>query len=88
MPAGVAPRLHVAATDAEARAHVDPILEQGYRGLGYDRLLVGSPDTVIRRLRQHESLGFDHVMVRHITGDHDAMIRSFELLAEVAVALA
>ena len=80
--------VHVALTDAEARAHVDPILEQGYRGVDYDRLLVGSPDTVIRRLRQYESLGFDHVMVRHITGDHDAMIRSFELLAEVAVALA
>ena len=80
--------VHVAATDAEARAHVDPILEQGYRGVDYERLLVGSPDTVIRRLRHYESLGFDHVMVRHITGDHAAMIRSFELLGEVVAAVA
>ncbi len=33
--------IHVAATDAEARAHVDAILAKGYRGLDHDRLLVG-----------------------------------------------
>jgi alkanesulfonate monooxygenase SsuD/methylene tetrahydromethanopterin reductase-like flavin-dependent oxidoreductase (luciferase family) len=80
--------IHVAATDAEARAHVDPILAEGYRGLGYDRLLVGSPDTIARRLHRYESMGFDHVLVRHITGDHHAMIASFELLGEVVGALA
>jgi alkanesulfonate monooxygenase SsuD/methylene tetrahydromethanopterin reductase-like flavin-dependent oxidoreductase (luciferase family) len=80
--------IHVASTDAEARAHVDPILAEGYRGLDYDRLLVGSPDTIIRQLRRYESMGFDHVMVRHITGDHDAMITSFELLGDVVTAIA
>jgi alkanesulfonate monooxygenase SsuD/methylene tetrahydromethanopterin reductase-like flavin-dependent oxidoreductase (luciferase family) len=80
--------VHVADTDADARAHVDPILEQGYRGLDHERLLVGSPATIVDRLRHYESLGFDHVMVRHITGDHAAMIRSFELLAEVVAAIA
>jgi alkanesulfonate monooxygenase SsuD/methylene tetrahydromethanopterin reductase-like flavin-dependent oxidoreductase (luciferase family) len=80
--------IHLAPTDAEARAHVDPILAQGYRGLDQDRLLVGSPATVIERLHTYESLGFEHVMVRHITGDHAAMIASFELLAEVAAAVA
>ena len=80
--------IHVAPTDAEARAHVDPILAEGYRGLDYDRLLVGSPDTIVRRLRRYESMGFDHVMVRHITGDHDAMIASFELLGDIVTTLA
>ena len=80
--------MHVAATDAEARAHVDPILQQGYRGVGYDRLLVGSPATVVDRLRHYESMGFEHVMVRHITGDHHQMISSFELLADVVAAVA
>ena len=80
--------VHVAATDAEALAHVDPILEQGYRGVDHQRLLVGSPDTIIARLRHYESLGFDHVMVRHITGDHQAMLTSFELLGEVVAAVA
>lgn len=80
--------VHVAVTDEQARAHIDPILEAGYRGVGYDRLLVGSPDTVVARLRHYEELGFDHVMVRHITGDHDAMLRSFHLLGDVVEAVA
>ncbi len=80
--------VHVAETDAMAQAHVDPILAQGYRGIDYERLLVGSPETVIGRLRHYESMGFDHVMVRHITGDHDAMIRSFALLGDVVAAVA
>jgi alkanesulfonate monooxygenase SsuD/methylene tetrahydromethanopterin reductase-like flavin-dependent oxidoreductase (luciferase family) len=79
--------VHVAATDAEARAHIDPILAEGYRGLDYDRLLVGSPDTIVRRLREYEAMGFDHVVVRHITGDHDAMLASFQLLGDVAAAV-
>ncbi len=80
--------IHLAATDEEARAHVDPILAEGYRGLGYDKLLVGSPDTVARRLRGYESMGFDHVMVRHITGDHTAMLSSFALMSELVALLA
>jgi alkanesulfonate monooxygenase SsuD/methylene tetrahydromethanopterin reductase-like flavin-dependent oxidoreductase (luciferase family) len=80
--------IHVAPTDAEARAHVDPILAQGYRGLDHQRLLVGSPDTIVQRLRRYESMGFDHVLVRHITGDHQAMIASFELLGNVVAAVA
>jgi alkanesulfonate monooxygenase SsuD/methylene tetrahydromethanopterin reductase-like flavin-dependent oxidoreductase (luciferase family) len=80
--------IHLASTDAAARAHVDPILAQGYRGLDYDRLLVGSPDTIADRLRRYESMGFGHVLVRHITGDHGAMIASFELLADVVTAVA
>ncbi|MCC6438730.1 MAG: hypothetical protein IT196_27150 [Acidimicrobiales bacterium] len=80
--------IHLAATDAEARAHIDPILAEGYRGLGYDRLLVGSPDTVAANLRRYESMGFDHVLVRHITGDHRAMLDSFQLLEHLVTALA
>ena len=80
--------IHVAETDDRARAHVDPILEAGYRGVGYDRLLVGSPETVVARLRHYEALGFEHVMVRHITGDHAAMLTSFELLGDVVRAVA
>lgn len=80
--------IHVAETDADARAHVDPILADGYRGLGYERLLVGSPDTVAAQLRRYESMGFGHVLVRHITGDHRAMLDSFDLLRHVVTALA
>jgi len=80
--------VHVAETDEEARAHIDPILAEGYRGVGYDELIVGSLDTVVARLRHYESMGFDRVMLRHITGDHAPMIRSFDLLGEVVAAVA
>jgi len=79
--------IHIAPTDAEARAHIDPILEEGYRGVGYDELLVGSPDTVVEGLRAYEAMGFDHALLRHVTGDHDAMLASFELMGEVIEAL-
>ena len=76
--------IHIAATDDEAIAHIDPILAEGYRGLDYERLLVGSPDTIVKRLRSYESMGFDHVLVRHITGDHNAILASLDLLGTVA----
>ena len=65
-------------SDEEARAVVASILAEGYRGTGFDQLLVGSADTVVRSLRSYRTMGFDYVMVRHIVGDHQLMLRSFE----------
>jgi alkanesulfonate monooxygenase SsuD/methylene tetrahydromethanopterin reductase-like flavin-dependent oxidoreductase (luciferase family) len=81
--AGRAPRpvlrrdIHVGESDADAHAVVDPILAEGYRGGGAERLLLGGPDTVVRQLEEYRSLGFDEVMVRHVTGDHAQMLASF-----------
>ena len=78
--------IHVAATDGEALAHVEPILAEGYRGATLDKLLVGSPATIIERLAAYDRMGFHHVLVRHITGDHEAMLASFELIGRDVVA--
>jgi len=72
--------IFVAASDAAANAEVDKILAEGYRGTGKAELLVGSPDTVIERLQHYRRLGFEEVMVRHITGDHRLMLESFALI--------
>jgi alkanesulfonate monooxygenase SsuD/methylene tetrahydromethanopterin reductase-like flavin-dependent oxidoreductase (luciferase family) len=40
-------------------------------------LLVGGPATVVQQLREYRAIGFEHVMVRHITGDHVQMLESF-----------
>ena len=32
----------------------------------------------VESLRRYHAMGFDHVMVRHIVGDHRLMLRSFE----------
>lgn len=77
--------IHVAESDAKALEHIVPILEDGYRGVGLDRLLVGSPSTVLQRLAEYRDMGFRHVLVRHITGDHGAMLDSFGLIGQHVV---
>jgi len=72
--------IFVAETDAAAHAEVDRVLAEGYRGTGKTELLVGNPETVAERLRHYRTLGFEEVMVRHITGDHQRMLRSFALI--------
>jgi alkanesulfonate monooxygenase SsuD/methylene tetrahydromethanopterin reductase-like flavin-dependent oxidoreductase (luciferase family) len=72
--------IFVAETDAAAHAEVDQVLAEGYRGTGKTELLIGSPATVIERLRHYRALGFEEVMVRHITGDHRRMLSSFDLI--------
>jgi alkanesulfonate monooxygenase SsuD/methylene tetrahydromethanopterin reductase-like flavin-dependent oxidoreductase (luciferase family) len=72
--------IYVGESDEAARAVVSAILAEGYRGTGFDQLLVGSADTVIESLRRYRDMGFDYVMVRHIVGDHQLMLRSFERL--------
>jgi alkanesulfonate monooxygenase SsuD/methylene tetrahydromethanopterin reductase-like flavin-dependent oxidoreductase (luciferase family) len=70
--------IYVGESDEAARAVVGAILAEGYRGTGFDQLLVGSADTVVQALRRYRDMGFDYVMVRHIVGDHQIMLRSFE----------
>ncbi|HXJ81799.1 MAG TPA: LLM class flavin-dependent oxidoreductase [Candidatus Methylomirabilis sp.] len=67
-------------TDGAAHVEVDRVLAEGYRGTGKAELLVGSPETVVERLRHYRALGFAEVMVRHVTGDHQKMLRSFALI--------
>ena len=70
--------IYVGESDEEARAVVNAVLAEGYRGTGLDQLLVGSASTIVAKLRQYRDAGFDYVMVRHIVGDHQLMLRSFE----------
>ena len=70
--------IYVGESDEEARAVVGAILAEGYRGTGFDQLLVGGAATVVESLRRCRTLGFDYAMVRHIVGDHGLMLRSFE----------
>ena len=74
--------IFVADTDRAAHAEVDRILAEGYRGTGKAELLVGSANAVVERLAHYRELGFEDVMVRHITGDHRLMLRSFALIGE------
>jgi alkanesulfonate monooxygenase SsuD/methylene tetrahydromethanopterin reductase-like flavin-dependent oxidoreductase (luciferase family) len=74
--------IFVAETDEAAHAEVDRVLAEGYRGTGKDELLVGSPERVVERLAYYHGLGFEEVMVRHVSGDHGLIKRSIELIGE------
>jgi alkanesulfonate monooxygenase SsuD/methylene tetrahydromethanopterin reductase-like flavin-dependent oxidoreductase (luciferase family) len=74
--------IFVAETDAAAHAEVDRVLAEGYRGTGKDELIVGSPERVIERLAYYDGLGFEEVMVRHVSGEHALIKRSLELIGE------
>ena len=70
--------IYVGESDDHARAVVGAVLAEGYRGTGMDQLLVGSGPTIVDQLSRYHALGFDDVMVRHIVGDHRAMLESFD----------
>jgi len=70
--------IYVGESDEEARAVVGAILAEGYRGTGFDQLLVGSADTVVEGLRRYTARWAFSVMVRHVVGDHQLMLGSFE----------
>jgi alkanesulfonate monooxygenase SsuD/methylene tetrahydromethanopterin reductase-like flavin-dependent oxidoreductase (luciferase family) len=74
--------IFVAETDAAAHAEVDRVLAEGYRGTGKDELLVGSPESVVKRLAYYRGLGFEEVMVRHVSGNHGLIKRSIELIGQ------
>jgi alkanesulfonate monooxygenase SsuD/methylene tetrahydromethanopterin reductase-like flavin-dependent oxidoreductase (luciferase family) len=77
--------IFVGASDSEAEAVVDKILAEGYRGVGMDQLLVGAPETAVGQLEEYRSLGFDHVLVRHIVGDHELMLESFRRIGDAVL---
>ncbi len=74
--------IYVGESDAEAEATVGRVLAEGYRGTGMEQLLVGGAKSVAEQLRSYRALGFEYVMVRHIVGDHAAMLRSFARIGE------
>ncbi|HXD95302.1 MAG TPA: LLM class flavin-dependent oxidoreductase [Candidatus Acidoferrum sp.] len=77
--------IYVGESDEEARAVVGAVLAEGYRGTGLDQLLVGSAETIVEDLRKYRDMGFDYVMVRHIVGDHQLMLRSFERIGRAVM---
>jgi alkanesulfonate monooxygenase SsuD/methylene tetrahydromethanopterin reductase-like flavin-dependent oxidoreductase (luciferase family) len=77
--------IYVGESDAEAEETVQRVLAEGYRGTGMDQLLVGSAGRVAEQLVEYRKLGFEYVMVRHIVGDHAAMLRSFARIGEAVM---
>ena len=80
--------VHVGATRDEAMRVVQPSVDAGYRGFSPDALAYGDVDDVAQRFADLAALGYTDVIVRHLAEDHDAVLRSFALLADVRRAVA
>src|SRR2546423_14714577 len=53
---------------AEARRGAQPTFAGGYRGTDPAATAAGGPDQVAHRFARYATLGYDHVLVRHLTG--------------------
>ena len=75
--------IHVGADEAEARRVAQPVLDGGYRGMDPAATVVGSPDQVAERFAGYASMGYEHVLVRHLAEDQKEVLASFARLAKV-----
>ena len=76
--------VYVGESDEEANAATAAVLESGYRGFSRDALVIGGPQTVADEFRYLHSLGFSHVLVRHIVPQQELVLGSYRRLgAEV-----
>ena len=76
--------VYVGESDEEANAATAPVLESGYRGFSRDALVIGGPQTVADEFRYLHSLGFSHILARHIVPQQELVLASYRRLgAEV-----
>jgi alkanesulfonate monooxygenase SsuD/methylene tetrahydromethanopterin reductase-like flavin-dependent oxidoreductase (luciferase family) len=80
--------IHVAATSQQGRSVVDEAVRRGYRGMDPAVLVHGTTDEVATRLGAFGDVGYTDVLVRHIADDHEAVMGSYERLADVRAAIA
>jgi alkanesulfonate monooxygenase SsuD/methylene tetrahydromethanopterin reductase-like flavin-dependent oxidoreductase (luciferase family) len=74
--------VYVGESDEEAKAATAPTLERGYRGFDPGALVIGGPDTVAEEFRYLHTLGFSHILVRHVVSRQDLVLASYRRLGE------
>lgn len=73
----------VSAVDGRAKAAADELLAAGYRGLGPDQVVAGTPAEVAERLRPFAELGFTEVICRCMSVPQPLAVETIEQLGEV-----
>ncbi len=63
-----------------ARSTAQRLVDRGYRGLGMEQLVVGSPDDAAETLQGLLDVGFEEVVVRCMTVPQDQALESLELI--------
>ena len=80
--------VHVGVDRADAWRVAEPILAQGYRGLPRESLVVGGVGEVGQAFAELGSIGYSHVLVRHLADDQREVLASYERLGDVRSELA
>lgn len=68
----------------EARRVAAELVDQGYRGLGTDQLIVGSVEDAAAQISQLLDVGFEEVVIRCMTVPQDQAIETIELVGSLA----
>lgn len=76
----------VLADGDEARRLAGELVEQGYRGMDLDSLLVGDPDDVAASLDALAGAGFDEVIIRCMSVPQELALETLGLLGPLGVA--
>ena len=76
--------VYVGATADEARATMAPYVEQGYRGISREALVIGDINGAVEYFAALAELGYTDVIVRNITVDQGQALATIERLGEVA----
>ncbi|MEL6984552.1 MAG: LLM class flavin-dependent oxidoreductase [Actinomycetota bacterium] len=77
----------VLADGDEARRRASELVEQGYRGMTLDNLLVGAPDDVAASLDALAEAGFDDVIVRSMSVPQELALETLSLLGPLGSAI-
>ncbi len=72
-------------TDDEARRAMERVVTVSSRGLVPENTLVGSPATVVERLRAYERAGFAMTIVRPVGVDHRRILATIAMLGETVL---
>jgi len=72
--------LHHDAATATTLAH--SLIEQGYRGLAFERLLTGSAEQVVERAAGLGALGVDDIIVRCASSDQQIALETLAVLGQ------
>ena len=68
--------VYIGESDAEAQETAGPIVERGYRGFDRSATIVGGPETAIAALKDLETRGYNHVLLRYLPVGQEKILAS------------
>jgi alkanesulfonate monooxygenase SsuD/methylene tetrahydromethanopterin reductase-like flavin-dependent oxidoreductase (luciferase family) len=73
----------IAESDEAARAAVADVVEDGYRGIEPETLIIGGPETAADAFRALAGVGFTDIIARNISPDQSVALNTIRWLGEV-----